>query len=518
MDHHEAASCAAPDKKHLRGALSERQMTMIAIGGVIGAGLFVGSGTAIQMSGPAVLVAYAVIGVLIVFVMRMLGEMSVNNPTTGSFSSYATKEIGPWAGLSVGWLYAYQWCVTIGFEAVVGAAVTHQLFPIVPTWLAALVFMASLIAVNLTRVENFGGFEYWFAMIKIAAIVVFLLLGVVAILGFLPGFDAPGMMNLTGQGGFAPDGWSAVMTAALVVFFSFFGTEAVTIAAGEAKNPAKAVKTGINSVVWRILLFYIGSMAIIVILLPWNSTDVAESPYSAVLTHLNIPYAGVVMNIVVLVAVLSCLNSGIYSSSRMLYSLADNGEAPRLLAKTTKRGVPVFAVFVASSVGLFTIFANYALPTSAVYQFLLDSSGGIAVVVYAIITITHIRSRMNLSPAERERLQFKMWLFPALNILVLLALVAVVVGMALRTDSQIPLMLTTTVTALAVIAGLVRQKRVRQRNRASAMPTAVDADADPGGCTPPRNGGQDGFEAYVPEEATEQDPAMAMNNPTTLRT
>ncbi len=453
-------------------------MTMIAIGGVIGAGLFVGSGTAIQMAGPAVLVSYAAIGILIVLVMRMLGEMSVNKPTTGSFSSYASRELGPWAGLSVGWLYAYQWCVTIGFEAVVGAAVTHQLFPAIPTWLAALAFMASLIAVNLTRVENFGGFEYWFAMIKVAAIVVFLLLGAVAIMGFLPGFEAPGMENLTGQGGFAPQGWTAVLTASLVVFFSFFGTETVTIAAGEAKDPVKSVKLGINSVVWRILLFYVGSMAVIVTLLPWNSTDVAESPYSAVLSHLDIPYAGTIMNIIVLVAVLSCLNAGIYSSSRMLYSLADRGEAPRLLTRTTKRGVPLFAVFAASSIGLFTVFANYALPTATIYEFLLSSSGSIAVVVYAIITITHIRSRMNLTPAQRDALDFKMWMFPFLNILVLLVLAAVIGGMAFTGTSQKSLVLTTIVTVVAIIAGLIYQRRNHGSDTRIEHAAADDLDAE----------------------------------------
>lgn len=478
MDHLQSPSASTSATERLRGALTERQMTMIAIGGVIGAGLFVGSGTAIQNAGPAVLVSYAAIGVLIVLVMRMLGEMSVNNPATGSFSSYASRELGPWAGLSVGWLYAYQWCVTIGFEAVVGAAVTHQMFPAIPTWLAALVYMAVLIGVNLTRVENFGTFEYWFAMIKVAAIVVFLLLGVAAIFGFLPSADAPGMSNLTGQGGFAPNGWTAVLTASLIVFFSFFGTEAVTIAAGEAKNPVKAVKAGINSVVWRILLFYVGSIAVIVVLLPWNSTEVAESPYSAVLNHLNIPYAGTIMNVIVLVAVLSCLNAGIYSSSRMLFSLADRGEAPKLLRRTTSRGVPIFAVFAASSVGLFTVFANYALPTATVYQFLLNSSGSIAVVVYVIITVTHMRSRRNLTAEQRAGLDFKMWLFPALNVLVLIVLGAVIVGMAMRDDSRESLALTTLVTVAAVVAGLIYQRRNGGRDtHAETLPGEVGLPA-----------------------------------------
>lgn len=232
---------------HLRGALANRQLTMIAIGGVIGAGLFVGSGKAIHLAGPAVLIAYTLIGALVVLVMRMLAEMSVAQPETGSFSSYAGRELGRWAGLSVGWLYAYHWCVVIGFEAIAGAAIANQLLPGVPTWLAALVIMAALMAVNFSRVESFGRFEFWFAMIKVAAIVAFLLIGLAAILGAAPSSDSPGLGNLTGHGGFAPNGWLPVLQASLVVFFSYFGTEAITIAAGEAQHPAEAVRAGMRA-------------------------------------------------------------------------------------------------------------------------------------------------------------------------------------------------------------------------------------------------------------------------------
>jgi GABA permease len=460
-------STSGPDTsepEQLRAELSNRKMTMIAIGGVIGAGLFVGSGTAIQIAGPATILAYIAIGALVVLVMRMLGEMAVNHPETGSFSAYATRHLGAWAGLAVGWLYAYQWCITIGFEAVVGAAVTHQMIPAIPTWLAALVYMSVLIGVNFTEVGNFGTFEFWFAMIKVAAIVCFLLLGVVTILGLFPGQPSPGLTNLTGHGGFAPTGWLAVLTASLVVFFSFFGTEVVTIAAGEATNPVKAVKRGINSVLWRILLFYVGSIAIIVTLLPWNSTAVAESPYSAVLEDLGIPAASTIMNIVVLVAVLSCLNAGIYASSRMLFSLGVKGEAPRILTRTTRKGVPWCAVLAASSVGLLTVVANYFLPTAAVYRFLLDSAGAVALVVYLTITATHIRSRMTMSPERTATLQFKMWWYPFLDILVVATLLAVIIGMAINEGSQRSFLLTAMVTALAIIAGVIRQRRMRQRS------------------------------------------------------
>jgi gamma-aminobutyrate permease len=433
-------------------------MTMIAIGGVIGAGLFVGSGSAIANAGPAVLVAYAGIGVVVVLIMRMLAELAVADPDSGSFSTYASRYLGPWAGLSVGWMYAYQWCVTVGFEAIVGAALVHGFFPGVPTWFAALVLVSALIAVNFARVEAFGTFEYWFAMVKVAAIVSFLVIGVSVVLGVFPGAHAPGLSNLTGHGGFAPKGLGAVLPASLVVFFSYFGTEVVTIAAGEAKNPAEAVRRGINSVVWRILLFYIGSILVIVTLMPWNSTAVLGSPYAAVLEHLSIPYAGTVMRVIVLTAVLSCLNSGIYSSSRMLFSMARRGEAPALLTRTNSRGVPVVAVIVASSAGLATVVANYFLPTTTVYQFLLDSSGSVAVVVYLCIAVTHLRARPRIAH-RRSAATVRMWAYPWLDFLVLAALIAVVAGMANSSDSQKSLVLSSAVTAVAIIAGFVVKSR-----------------------------------------------------------
>ncbi|MEU6576452.1 amino acid permease [Streptomyces sp. NPDC046805] len=456
----------APSSSHssaqLRNALGNRQMTMIAIGGVIGAGLFVGSGKAIQQAGPAVLVAYAAIGGLVVLVMRMLAEMSAAQPETGSFSSYAGRELGSWAGLSVGWLYAYHWCVVIGFEAIAGAAVVHQLLPSVPTWLAALVVMVALMGVNFCRVESFGGFEFWFAMIKVAAIAVFLLLGLAAILGALPSQPAPGLSNLTGHGGFAPKGWLPVLQATLVVFFSYFGTEAVTVAAGEARHPVHAVRKAMRSVVWRILLFYIGSIAVVVTLMPWNTGAVTASPFAAVLERIGIPYAGTIMNVIVLTAVLSCLNSGIYSSSRMVHSLARRGEAPRLLTRTAPNGAPVLAVVLASSGGLLTVVANYFLPTSTVFDFLLQSSGSIAVVIYLAITLTHLRFRAGMEWAIAQLMPVRMWWYPYADALVLAGLLAIMTGMAFSATSRRSLLLTLAVTVVAVVAGLVHQRRHSQ--------------------------------------------------------
>lgn len=480
------------DEGALRHALGRRQMTMIAIGGVIGAGLFVGSGTSIKAAGPGIVMAYVVVGGIVILVMRMLAELAVAKPETGSFASYAGRELGPWARLSVGWLYAYHWCVTIGFEAIAGAAIMHQLVGALPTWLCALIFMVLLTGVNLARVRSYGEFEFWFATVKVAAIVVFLVIGAVAIVGLFPGSPAPGASNLTGHGGFLPHGGTAVLAISVVVFFSFFGTEAVTIAAGEATQPAESVRGAMRSVVWRILVFYIGSILVVVTLLPWNDTAVTRSPYTAVLERLHIPGAGTVMNLIVLTAVLSCLNSGIYASSRMVYALGRQGEAPRIFTRTTRAGVPAAAVLLASSVGFVTVVANYFVPTDTVYTFLLGSSGAVAVLTYLVIATTQIRGRYRLRREGRPEPQVRMWGFPYLSYVVMAALLAVLVGMLFVPKSRIQLGLTAVVAAVAVTAGVVRHRR-RTSADASADTAATDtgtpapaghgapADGEPGG-------------------------------------
>ena len=278
--------------QQLSKSLKPRHLSMIAIAGVIGAGLFVGSGAAIQQAGPGILVAYLAAGLVVILVMRMLGEMAAANPETGSFSTYADKALGRWAGFSIGWLYAWFWIIVLGIEATAGAAIMHRWVPGIDQWVWALVLMVLLTLTNLGSVKSYGEFEFWFASIKVAAIVLFLLFGAAAILGLIPGVPAPGLDNLTGKGGFMPNGPGAVLAGILVVVFSFFGAEIATIAAGESENPVDAVKKAVKSTVWRILVFYIGSIAIVVTLLPWNSASVAKSPYVAVIELFGIPGAG----------------------------------------------------------------------------------------------------------------------------------------------------------------------------------------------------------------------------------
>ena len=447
----------------LRGELSKRQMNMIAIGGVIGAGLFVGSGSAIGKAGPAAVVVYAAVGLLVVLIMRMLAELAVARPDSGSFAAYARHQIGHWAGFATGWCYAYLWAVVVGFESCAGAGILHRLLPEIPPWMAALVFMTTLTATNMIVVKTFGELEFWFAAIKVSAIILFLGVGVFAILGLFPGVSAPGLSNLTGHGGFAPNGWAQVALASLVVIFSYFGTEVVTIAAGEARNPAQAVRSALKTVVVRILIFYIGSIAIIVTLLPSSSTSVTQSPFAATLTYLGIPGAARIMDIVVLTAVLSCLNSGIYSCSRIIYSMALRDEAPSILGRVSAKGVPVPAVLLASAGGFVTVVANYFLPTETIFNFLLDSTGAMGLVIYLVIAYSQLRGRARAAE-EGQPLPVKMWGHPYLTWLVIGILLVVAAALALNGPTQRSFFLTAGVTLVAVAAGFLNQRKALRGN------------------------------------------------------
>lgn len=444
-------------EQQLSKTLKPRHLSMIAIAGVIGAGLFVGSGAAIQQAGPGILVAYAAAGVVVILVMRMLGEMAAANPETGSFSTYADKALGRWAGFSIGWLYAWFWIIVLGVEATAGAAIMHRWLPEVEQWQWALILMVLLTLTNVASVKSYGEFEFWFASVKVTAIIVFLLLGVVAILGFLPGVDAPGLSNLTGNGGFFPSGPGAVLAGVLVVVFSFFGAEIATIAAGESENPVDAVKKAVKSTVWRILIFYIGSVAIVVTLLPWNDASVAKSPYVAVIELFGIPGAGTIMDVVVLTSVLSCLNSGLYTASRMLFSLSTRGDAPKSWRKISKRGVPVSAVLASTVVGFVTVGLNYLAPDT-VFLFMVNTSGAIALFVWLVIAVSQLILRHRMGAAAKE-LDLKMWFFPYLTWLSIAAISALIIGMVIVPQTREALLLSVGLAAIVVAIGVYRYRK-----------------------------------------------------------
>ncbi len=464
----------APEQSGLQSGLKNRHLSMIAVGGVIGAGLFVGSASGIAAAGPGILLSYALVGALVVFVMRMLGEMAAANPTSGSFSAYADRALGRWAGFSIGWLYWFFWVVVLAVEATAGAAILTSWVPAVPQWAWALIVMVVLTATNLASVASFGEFEFWFAGIKVVAIAAFIVLGGLAIFGVLPGSDnaATGFANLTSHGGFLPNGPSAILTGVLMVVFSFMGSEIVTLAAGESEDPQRAVTKATKSVIWRVGIFYLGSILVVVSLLPWNDPSIAKKgSYVAALDSIGIPHAGQIMDVIVLTAVLSCLNSGLYTASRMAFSLGQRGDAPKAFARTNSRGVPQAAILASVLFGFVAVGFNYLWPDT-VFQFLLNSSGAVALFVWLVICFSQLRMRGIILRENPDKLVVRMWLFPYLT-WATIAMISFVLVYMLTDDSEgggrIQVLLSVLLAVLVVGVSLIRDRLGRNTAEKAAV-------------------------------------------------
>jgi GABA permease len=431
----------------LHKSLKQRHLTMIAIGGAIGAGLFVGSGVVIKAVGPGAFLTYAVTGVLIIMIMRMLGELAVAYPSTGSFAVYARQALGDWAGFSVAWLYWYFWVVVIGFEAVAGAGILQKWLPDVPLWVMSLVLLLLMTATNLYSVRSYGEFEYWFAGIKVAAICVFILLGALYVLGLWPG-KGMDFSNLTAHGGLLPNGPWAIFSGIVIVIFSMVGAEIATVAAAESDDPERAIARAINSVVVRLFIFFVCSIFLVAAILPWNSARLGASPFVAAFETMGFTWAADVMNAVVLTAVLSCLNSGLYTASRMLFVLAARREAPAKLLEINKRGVPVPAILASTAIGYLCVVAAYVSPDT-VFLFLLNSSGAIILFVYLLIAVSELVMRPKIPP---ERLHLRMWLYPWLTLATIAAMLALLVSMGVRADTRSQLFLSLLAFAVVLAA------------------------------------------------------------------
>ncbi|MFF3907090.1 amino acid permease [Streptomyces sp. NPDC001848] len=461
----------------LQAGLKNRHLTMIAIGGVIGAGLFVGSSSGIATAGPGILLSYALVGTLVVLVMRMLGEMSAANPTSGSFSAHADRALGRWAGFSIGWLYWFFWVVVLAVEATAGAKILAGWVPAVPQWGWALIVMIVLTATNLVSVGSYGEFEFWFAGIKVVAIGAFIVVGLLAVFGVLPGVhtDKASFGNLTTHGGFLPHGPGAILTGVLLVVFSFMGSEIATLAAGESEDPQRAVTKSTNSIIWRIAVFYLGSIFVVVSLLPWNDPSIKDKgSYVAALDSLGIPHAGQIMNFIVLTSVLSCLNSGLYTASRMAFSLGERGDAPKAFARTTSRGVPMAAIVASVVFGFLAVFFNYKFPDS-VFLFLVNSSGAVALFVWLVICFSQLRMRRIIQREAPEKLVVKMWLYPYLT-WATAALIVLVLGYMLTDtehDGRETVLLSLLVAAVVLVIAVVKERIAGNR---TAAPTEAPAD------------------------------------------
>lgn len=445
----------------LKGGLKSRHLSMISIAGVIGGALFVGSGKVIASAGPAAILAYLAGGILVVLVMRMLGEMAVAQPDTGSFSTYADRAIGRWAGFSIGWLYWYFWALLMGWEAYVAGKILHLWFPMIPIWGYMLIVTVSLIFVNLLNVKNYGEFEFWFALIKVIAIVLFLIIGSLAILHLWP-WATPGvsgMSHLTDQG-FMPNGLGTVVTALLGSMFAFIGAEIVTVAAAESENPSREIVKTTKSVVWRITLFYVGSIFIAVCLIPYNDPllkDPTYGTYSVTLAALGIPYARTIVNFVVLTSVCSCFNSALYTCSRMLYSLSKRGDAPSIFQRTSeKTGTPWIGVIVSTFFGFIAIILT-ATEKMDIYDVLMSATGTVALYVYLAIAFSQLHMRRKLE-AENKPIPLKMWFFPGLTYLVIFFIIVSMIVMVFEGSQRTEVIYTTVLALIIVVMGIIAQK------------------------------------------------------------
>jgi L-asparagine transporter-like permease len=441
----------------LSRSLKPRHIAMISIGGIIGAGLFVSSSAAIAAAGPAIVLSYLITGTLVLLVMRMLGEMAVALPSVRSFTDFPRAGLGPWAGFVAGWLYWYFWVITGPVEAIAGANILHGWFPQFSLLELGIGLMAVMTGVNLMSARSYGEFEFWFSSIKVAAIIVFIALAGAYAFGFTsPQGQTFG--NLTSHGGFMPHGFVAVLAGAVTVFFSLTGAEITVVAAAESAEPTRAVARMSTSVIVRVLTFYVGSILLIVSVVPWDTVKVGESPFAEALLTMHFGWATMAMSAIVLTAVLSCLNSAFYVCSRVLFVLAEHGDAPQVLVRLNSRRVPVNSVWMSSLAGVLGIIAETQAP-QAVFAFLVNASGALIVFVYMMVTVAQIRLRRERERAGAPAPALQMWLFPWASYAAIAAMVVVLVAMA-RTGMAKDLyasMVTLVVTLIAYL--LVRAWR-----------------------------------------------------------
>jgi len=382
--------------------------------------------------------------------MRMLGEMATAAPSLGSFMEYARDSLGGWAGFTIGWLYWYFWVGVVAFEAVAGAKILQGWIPGVPQWVFSLALMLLLTATNLASARSFGETEFWLASIKVATIVVFLVLGLLFVLGLWP--DAHFSVGNIGLDGFVANGGFSVVHGVVIVIFSYFGAEIVTIAAAESDQPETAVRKATSTIVWRVIVFYVGSVALLVMITPWREIPSETSPFAAAFSRFGVPAASTIVSAVVLTAALSVLNSGLYTASRMLFALRRHGWAPRWVSDTNSRGVPWKAILASTSVGYVAVVMSYVSP-DRIFYFIINSAGAVALFVYAIICGSQIRMRRRLEAESPELLKLRMWGYPWLSWLTL-ALTLVVVASMLFVDEDARAQLYLSLISLAVILGV----------------------------------------------------------------
>ena len=426
-------------ESHLSRNLRNRHIQLIALGGTIGVGLFLGSAQAIHNAGPALILTYVVAGIAIFFIMRALGELLTYRPVAGSFATYADEFCGPFAGFVTGWSYWFMWVLTAMAELTAIGVYVRFWLPAVPQWLPPLVALVVLYGVNLFAVRVFGELEFWFALIKIVTILALIVAGVGVIVFHVGDFGShASFANLWSNGGFAPFGMMGVLLTLQMVMFAYSGVELIGVTAGEAENPAVVLPRATNGIIFRILLFYIGALIVIMALVPWNQLSPDTSPFVFVFQKLGIPAAASIINIVVITAASSSCNSGIFSTGRMLYSLACRGQGPRVFAAVSSRHVPAAGIHVSAAVMLIGVFLNYVVPKH-VFIWVTSISLIGTLWTWGIIMVAHLGYRRAVREGRVAAASFRMPGAPVVNWLVVAFLLFVTVMLWLRPDTRVAL-------------------------------------------------------------------------------
>lgn len=442
----------------LKRGLKNRHIQLIALGGAIGTGLFLGIAQTIKMAGPSVILGYAIGGFIAFLIMRQLGEMVVEEPVAGSFSHFAYKYWGDFAGFASGWNYWVLYVLVAMAELTAVGIYMHYWWPELPTWVSAAVFFVLINLVNLANVKIYGEMEFWFAIIKVVAIIAMIIFGAWLLFSGHGGPEAS-VTNLWAQGGFFPNGINGLVMAMAVIMFSFGGLELVGITAAEADNPEYSIPKATNQVIYRILLFYIGSLVILLSLYPWEKVVEGGSPFVLIFHALNSDWVATILNIVVLTAALSVYNSCVYSNSRMLYGLSRQGNGPKALAKVDQRGVPVMAIGVSALATAICVLINYLMPGKA-FGLLMSLVVSALVINWGMISLAHLKFRRSLARQGRTT-KFKALWYPFGNYLCLVFMVGILVVMLMTPGMEISVYLIPAWLCLLAVGFYYKQKAQR---------------------------------------------------------
>ncbi|MCH4166996.1 MAG: amino acid permease [Megasphaera sp.] len=425
--------------EELKRELKERHIQLMALGGCIGVGLFLGSATSIQKAGPAVLLSYLFIGIITYIVIRAMGELTVEYPVSGSFCAHAYQFISPLAGFIAGWNYWYAWLVACMAEITAVGVYVQLWMPDSPQWVTCLIVLAAMTIANLISVALYGEFEFWFALIKVLTIIFLICTGCAMIFfGFANGGIAIGLSNLYSHGGFLPHGFSGIFDTFIMVMYAFTGMEVIGVTAGEAANPGKTLSSAINKCLIRIMLFYILSLAVIMAIYPWDQLGTQGSPFVMVFEKLGIGSAANLINFVVITAALSACNTGIYSASRMLYNQSLQHTAPKVFSRVTKHGVPYAGVIVSSSIMLVGVVLNYFLPAT-VFEIVTAATAFGCLVTWVFMLTSQRRFRQGLTAKEIKNIRYKMPFYPYSSYVAYAFFIVIFISALFRPETRIGL-------------------------------------------------------------------------------